>query len=183
MTRIKIIESHIKNIKIQIILDIVSNHYLLPQKCFYIESRKREIIRLRYVAIYFIYFLAKLNCVKIAEKFKKSHCTVVYVKKTVKNDIETSKTFREEIKQIEDKIIQEFELKKDLLLAENYTFENLNESIVVKIDTNKNIIFTGMSEDEVRINLMLMNKADCEIIDVLIKDNYLIKQNKTTDKL
>lgn len=91
-----------KQISVQMIQEVVCNYFNLELSAIQTRSRKREIVQARQVAM----FLAKkyTDCSfshigKIVGK--KDHATVLHACKTVKDQIETNRSFRSSVEEIE----------------------------------------------------------------------------------
>ncbi|WP_085536744.1 chromosomal replication initiator protein DnaA [Massilibacteroides vaginae] len=92
-----------KQISVQMIQEVVCNYYNLELTAIQTRSRKREIVQARQVTM----FLAKkyTDCSfshigKIVGK--KDHATVLHACKTIKDQIETNKSFRSSVEEIEN---------------------------------------------------------------------------------
>ena len=91
-----------KQISVQMIQEVVCNYFNLELTAIQTRSRKREIVQARQVTM----FLAKkyTDCSfshigKIVGK--KDHATVLHACKTIKDQIETNKSFRSSVEEIE----------------------------------------------------------------------------------
>ncbi|MDD2438216.1 MAG: chromosomal replication initiator protein DnaA [Massilibacteroides sp.] len=92
-----------KQISVQMIQEVVCNYYNLELTAIQTQSRKREIVQARQITM----FLAKkyTDCSfshigKIVGK--KDHATVLHACKTVKDQMETNKSFRSSVEEIEN---------------------------------------------------------------------------------
>jgi len=83
-------------------MDIVCKYYNLEQSVIQTNSRKREIVQARQITM----FLAK-NYTESSLSYigkivgKRDHATVLHACKTVKDQIETNKSFRSSVEEIE----------------------------------------------------------------------------------
>ena len=69
------------------------------------KTRKREIVQARQVAMYFSKNLTKSSLATIGSQIGgKDHATVLHACKTVNNLVETDKTFRNQIEELEKKL-------------------------------------------------------------------------------
>lgn len=92
-----------KQISIQSIQETVCKYFNLELAAIQANSRKREIVQARQITM----FLAKKytdNSFSVIGKIvgKKDHATVLHACKTIKDQIETNKSFRSSVEEIED---------------------------------------------------------------------------------
>jgi len=105
----EIIDKQIKNTKREISIDyiqkVVCNYYNLNAEQLHQNTRKREIVQARQIAMFFSKNLTKNSLTTIGSMLGgKDHATVLHACKTVMNLIETDKTFRRQVEEIERKL-------------------------------------------------------------------------------
>ncbi len=105
----EIIDKLIKNTKKEISIDyikkVVCNFYNINPEQLQQNTRKREIVQARQVAMYFSKNLTKSSLNTIGMQVGgKDHATVLHACRTVMNLIETDKNFRKQIEEIEKKL-------------------------------------------------------------------------------
>ena len=101
----KLIKNTKREISIDYIQKVVCNYFNLGIDQIQSETRKREIVQARQVAMYFSKSLTKSSLATIGARIgKKDHATVLHACKTVNNLIETDKRFRVQIDEIEKKL-------------------------------------------------------------------------------
>lgn len=84
----------------------VCNYYNIDLQKLHANTRKREYVLPRQIAMYFCKKLTKLSFREIGENIgNKDHATVIFAIKTIKNLIETNRQFRNQINELE-KLIQ-----------------------------------------------------------------------------
>lgn len=91
-----------KQISIQSIQEVVCKYFNLEQAAIQTASRKREIVQARQITMFLSkkYTDSSFSCIgKIVGK--KDHATVLHACKTIKDQIETNKTFRSTVEEIE----------------------------------------------------------------------------------
>ncbi|MCD7932648.1 MAG: chromosomal replication initiator protein DnaA [Tannerellaceae bacterium] len=94
-----------KQISIQMIQEIVCNYFNLEQSAIQTRSRKREIVQARQITMYLSKKYTDCSFSHIGKVVgKKDHATVLYACKTIKDQIETSKSFRSAVEEIEEKL-------------------------------------------------------------------------------
>lgn len=91
-----------KQVSVESIMDIVCKYYNLDQSAIQTNSRKREVVQARQITM----FLAKNyteSSYSLIGKIvgKRDHATVLHACKTVKDQIETNKSFRASVEEIE----------------------------------------------------------------------------------
>jgi len=105
----EMIDKLIKNTKREISIDyiqkVVCNYFNIPPDSIRSKTRKREIVQARQIAMYFSKGLTKSSLATIGSQIGgKDHATVLHACKTVNNLIETDKSFRLQIDEIEKKL-------------------------------------------------------------------------------
>lgn len=95
-----------KEITIESIHKLVCEHLEIPYKKLLMNSRKREIVQARQIAMYFSKTLTKGTLKNIGDHFGgKDHTTVMHSCKSVQDLMETNQTFKENVLEINQKII------------------------------------------------------------------------------
>lgn len=90
----------IKNIR-----DLVCEYFKIPVESLQSSSRKREVVQARHIAMYFSKQLTQESLTSIGNSIgKRNHATVIHACKTVKDLMDTDKTFRGNVLEIEKKL-------------------------------------------------------------------------------
>ncbi len=105
----KMIGKYVRNIRQEISIDyiikVVSEHFNITEEDIMSKSRKREVVQARQLVMYFSKNLTKNSLSAIGLQCgKKNHATVLYAIKTVEDQKEYDKKFREHMKEIERKL-------------------------------------------------------------------------------
>jgi len=105
----EIIDKLIKNTKKEISIDyiqkVVCNFFNISGDTLQNNTRKRETVQARQIAMYFSKSLTKCSLATIGSQIGgKDHATVLHACKTVNNLIETDKQFKHQIEEIERKL-------------------------------------------------------------------------------
>lgn len=151
-----------------IIKGIVSNYFEMPYDLYDSRSRKREIIQMKQIAVYFIRkFLPNTSLVYTGKIMKYDHASIIHCIKKVNDLMQTDLLYRKNVNDILQ-IVQEFydDLTKD---EKNYII-NINECVSLKINNSKTILLSGFDENEVND---LMQRID------LASDIVPVKHEKT----
>lgn len=91
-----------KKLTVDSISEIVCKHFNIKTELLQTASRKREIVQARQVAMYLSKLHTELSLAQIGSVIgKKNHATVLHACKTVKDQIEVDKSFRDAIEEIE----------------------------------------------------------------------------------
>lgn len=91
-----------KKLTIDSISDIVCKHFNIKTELLQTASRKREIVQARQVAMYLSKIYTEMSLAQIGSIIgKKNHATVLHACKTVKDQLQVDKSFRDEIEEIE----------------------------------------------------------------------------------
>ena len=96
-----------RDITIEKIKEIVAKYYDLPTDILNDNTRKREIVQARQIAMFFAKKYTKFSLSTIGNKIgKRDHSTVLHACKVVEGLIETDKKFKKDVEDIE-KLIKE----------------------------------------------------------------------------
>jgi chromosomal replication initiator protein len=102
----KFVRNTAHEISIDYIQKVVSDYFGVPVGEIFTSTRKREVVIVRQVAMYFAKKYTDLSLAQIGEKCgNKDHATVLHAIRTVNNMRETNKIFREKLEEI-DKIFK-----------------------------------------------------------------------------
>lgn len=105
----EMIEKLIKNTKRELSIDyiqkVVCSYFNVPVEMLQSNTRKREIVQARQIAMFFSKSLTKSSLATIGSQIgDKDHATVLHACKTVNNLIETDKRFRLQLDEIEKRL-------------------------------------------------------------------------------
>ncbi len=101
----KLVKYTKKEVSVNKIVKTVTEHFNVDPEALHSRSRKREIVTARQVAMYFAKKLTKLPLSAIGVQIgKRDHATVLHADKTVKNLLETDRSFRAHVTEIEKKL-------------------------------------------------------------------------------
>jgi chromosomal replication initiator protein len=105
----QIVDTLVKNTRKEISIDyiqkVVCDYFNIPLNMIGSKTRKREIVQVRQIAMYFAKQLTKASLSSIGTKIgNKDHATVLHACKTVNNLIETDKRFKIDIEEISKKL-------------------------------------------------------------------------------
>lgn len=94
-----------KKITIKTIESAVCDFYNIKSELIHTASRKRQIVQARQVAMYLSKSYTEMSLAQIGSLIgKKNHATVLHACRTVREQMEVDKTFREEVAEIEKKL-------------------------------------------------------------------------------
>lgn len=94
-----------KDLNIDTIQRIVADHFQIPLEVMHSKTRKREIVQVRQLAMYFAKEYTNSSLEKIGAKIgNRDHATVLHAHKTVLNLKETNPIFRNEFEKLQRKI-------------------------------------------------------------------------------
>lgn len=148
---------------IDLIKTVVAGYYETPITAYKSRSRKRNVITIKQVSVYFIRkFLPKLTLSYIGEQMGYNHATVLHCVKSINNLVETDKQTRIDI----DNISKNLKMQDDVSLVESdindYYYINLSTCHSLKLPDEKDMVLVGWSEREVEtlIDLMGYNKRN-----------------------
>jgi len=99
------LKKQVSPISIERIIKIVCDFFNMPKSDFLSQTRKREIVQSRQIAMYFAKKFTKHSLEVIGNDIaNKDHTTVIYSCKNVKNLMDTDKHFKSQVESIEKKI-------------------------------------------------------------------------------
>lgn len=91
-----------KKVTVESISEVVCKHFNIKTELLQTASRKREIVQARQVAMYLSKLYTELSLAQIGSVIgKKNHATVLHACKTVKDQLEVDKGFRDDLDEIE----------------------------------------------------------------------------------
>lgn len=98
----RVIKIEKKQVSVESIMDIVCKYYNLEQSVIQTNSRKREIVQARQITMFLAKNYTESSLSHIGKIVgKRDHATVLHACKTVKDQIETNKSFRSSVEEIE----------------------------------------------------------------------------------
>jgi chromosomal replication initiator protein len=101
----KLIKHTRREPSIDYILQVIADYFHIEENSVLSNTRKREIVQARQVAMYFAKRLTKSSLKSIgAQLGKKDHATVLHACRTVNNLIETDRYFKAQIEELEGKL-------------------------------------------------------------------------------
>jgi chromosomal replication initiator protein len=99
----KFVKNTPKEITIEYIQKVVGEYFNIPSDKINSNTRKREIVQARQLAMYFSKTYTKLSLAAIGSKLgKKDHATVLHACKTVKNLSDTDRSFKKHFEEIDN---------------------------------------------------------------------------------
>lgn len=113
---------------------MVEAYFNLEAGSIHINTRKREVVQARQIAMFFCKTLTKSSLATIGANIgNKDHATVLHACKTVHNLIDTDKLFRADIYELQDKISQYL-----LFITEEEKMEAIISNLILIIKKKNN---------------------------------------------
>jgi len=101
----KLVKSSKRELSVDYISKVVCDYFKLPLNQLQTKTRKREIVQARQLAMYFSKSFTKSSLASIGSQIgNKDHATVLHACKTVSNLIDTDKSFKLFVNEIEQKL-------------------------------------------------------------------------------
>jgi len=101
----KLVKSTKREISIDYIQKVVCNYFNMPVESISSQTRKREIVQARQIAMFFAKNMTKSSLAAIGSLIGgKDHATVLHACKTVNNLMETDKKFKLDVEEIEKRL-------------------------------------------------------------------------------
>lgn len=183
MTKMTEQQSYIENSsrakKISFMKEIVSGYYKRPILDYESKSRKREIIKLKYVTIWLIIkkFKKQISLVDIGRVMNYDHATIIHGNKQIENylcfDYELKKEL-EDLTVIVDNSLMVIDGMADI--NDDYDYIGLEGCYAVKDEKAKSLVFSGYKKEEVLRVLNLLEMTDMEVMEFQKTGMYLIKK-------
>ena len=98
------------------IIKIVADYYHVDKGNLIIRSRNAEFVKPRHIAMCLCRYNTELAFREIGECFNRNHDTVIHAIKSVENQVETNKRYREDFKDIE--LLIEQSILKEKIITE-----------------------------------------------------------------
>lgn len=137
---------------IEYIIAIVGKFYGVSGIYTETKSRKREYVHARQVAMYLICKYSTATLEKVGAQFAgKDHATVLHARKVVNNLMDTDKSIRSQVKDLESIIkLNVKAIDTDIDLNNYFYYIDFNDYTSIKLSNKKGIILTGFSEQELQ---------------------------------
>ena len=165
--------------KIDFIKTIVANVRKMKVSDYDAKNRKREVVMLKYIAMYLIYKKMGLTFDRIAGLFgyqgKEKHTATFHAIKQIENLTSWDSDLRQEVNTMESIIDRQIgAYNMDKIQQENHYFD-LNNVFVVKLATNKSVIFAGHDKSEVEATVREMFGQEHEIFEFNNTNMFLMR--------
>ena len=89
------------------IIEIVADYFHVDKDMLRVKNRNAEFVKPRHIAMYLCKYNTELSFREIGKSFNKDHASVIHAIKSVENQIETNRKYREVFDEIELHVIQE----------------------------------------------------------------------------
>lgn len=173
------IENSARAKKISFMKEIVSGYYKRPISEYESKSRKREIIKMKYVTIWLIVkkFKKQISLVDIGKFMNYDHASIIHANKQIENylcfDYELKKEL-EDLSAIVENSLMVIDGMADI--NDDYDYIALENCFAVKDDKSKSIVFSGYKKEEVLRVLNLLEMTEMQIMEFQKTGMYLIKK-------
>ena len=159
-------------------METIREHFALNDDFHLVQTRKREYVYARQIAMTLISKHTKFSLGKIGEMFGgKDHATVLHSKRTICNLMETSKSINAEVIKIEKTILYKVKVISQKQSAnEEYYYINFDNYTSVKYADNKGIILTGFSFNETAAILEAINEKYIDTMHHKNTGHYILEK-------
>lgn len=170
--------------QVDFIKEIVAGYYNQPMSDYDLKTRKAEIVKIKYVAIFVCLSKLRIKLRILADIFKCDHATILHGKKTIKNYISWDRDLLKEVNEIFNLVEHKLMIIEGKIdLVKDYTFVDLNHCIGVRVSQDKFLVFTGYTTEEVKELLGRLNINDkTPTVFDNTKTFLLKKNNKNNDE-
>lgn len=101
----KMVKKQTEELTVDKIQQVVCNHFKIPEELLQTKTRKREVVQARQLAMYFSKNYTKFSLSYIGSQIgKKDHATVLYACKAVTDLMETDRSFKTQVEEIQRKL-------------------------------------------------------------------------------
>jgi hypothetical protein len=173
------IENSARAKKIAFMKEIVSGYYKQPILDYESKSRKREVIKMKYVTIWLIVkrFKKQISLVEIGKCMNYDHATIIHANRQIENYLSFDYELRKELEDltaIVDNSLMVIDGMADI--NEDYDYIGLDSCFAVKDDKAKSLVFSGYKKEEVLRILNLLEMTEMKVMDFQKTGMYLIKK-------
>ncbi len=184
----KLIQATANKKKMELIKQMVSAYYKQPVTDFTRNSRKREVVHFRYVAMWLMKTYTKAGLAEIGENFGKNYATVLYGCAEIEKFLSTpmEKKLQKEVAEI--KALTEIGVSAidgDAKLDDTHHYINLNTCTGIITGSGKSIVISGYSPEEVDKILSTLKESEMAVRasePMILFENtgmYLIKKKNS----
>jgi hypothetical protein len=154
---------------------LVANYFNLPSYHLKKDTRKRNVLKFRQIAIYFQTLYAKKDSVKeIANYYGRNHATALHSYKVVKRDRKSDKDLDADCQAIDEWIKHSFAISEEEQIPKGTHNKLVNLiSVVNRINKPLKTGFTNSSTKSV-MNLILSYDMDWELIEKKARYTYIM---------
>lgn len=146
----KYLELSLMTKKIQFIKDVVSLYYKKPISDYDIKTRRRDVVKLKYVTIYLALRKTSISLVDLGVIFGYNHATVIHANKQIIGYLTFDKELKNEINEVQALIDHKITIIEGKLnLEDDYSYINLNECVGVNLIGGKGIVFSGIPQEKI----------------------------------
>lgn len=183
----KYIDVTVRNKKIDFVKEIVSGYYKQPFDDFERRVRKREIIKLKYVAIYLILERVTpkigISLAELGSLFGGyDHATVLHAKRQIAGYLAWDKDLEKEVNELVALIHHKLTFVNGKLnLNEDYHYVNLNDCVSVKQSDIRGVVFWGYTLKEANDMIEKIGIANSPQFEFKNTGTYLLKKIEKND--
>ena len=115
------------NLTVRTITNEVADYYNIPVDDIYCVRRKAENIKCKHIAIHFIKLFTTMSLAAIGNEFpgrngRLDHATILHAVKSVSDQYDTNRLYRDEINEIRDRL--DMLIEDDRIIEEEVYMEN-----------------------------------------------------------
>lgn len=182
----KYLELSLMTKKIGFIKEVVSLYYKQPITDYDIRTRRRDVVKLKYVTIYLALRKTSISLVDLGTVFGYNHATVIHANKQIIGYLTFDKELKNEIDEIQALIDHRITIIEGKLnLEDDYSYINLNECVGVNLVGGKGIVFSGIPQDKINEVLSCLGLNEDSSRQTVFSNTgmYLFKKiNKNEEK-
>ena len=120
------------NLTVRTITNEVADYYNIPVDDIYCVRRKAENIKCKHIAIHFIKHFTKMSLAAIGNEFpgrngRLDHATILHAVKSVSNQYDTDRLYRDEINEIRQRLellVEDYRIVDEEVYQENDFYFN-----------------------------------------------------------
>lgn len=166
-----------KELFCEIVFREIQEHFFLDSDYVTNKTRKREYVWARQIGMFLISKNGKINLSDIGRLYKKDHATVIHAKKAVSEQMDISKNTKQEIKLIESKILQKFNIyKKNPKSNDEYYYINFNNYTSIRFTDNKGMILTGFKDSDIQKFIEFLQLSNFQTMKHKKTGHYILEQ-------
>lgn len=149
----------------EMLFETIEDYFCLDADFVSAKTRKREFVYARQIAMYLLDKHTEYSLTRIGKMFNnKDHATVYHAKKMITGFIQTNRTIKSEVNDIETIVLSKLNLlSKKQTPNPSYYYINFDNYTSIRLSDNKGILLTGYTKQEIMQILFRLEMSSAEL--------------------